>query len=306
MTVTLDWLGCATFRLTVDDLVIFLDAYMDRVSSAPDVGLKAREVTKADYVLVGHSHFDHLAGAEVLAHNAGAKVIGSNETARVLAQEAEVPPEQLLRAQGGEHFRLSRDVTVRVFPSLHSCIWVGGSFDPGKPVTGHYGLTEDERAAVRQGQGVGIGEAPQDPDPAAVAEMQQHLRDCLGSREIGGALAYLIETPYGSIFYHDTSGCWTGVLRDLRPDVAIVAMAGRGNIDGEPIQGSLAQFVGRMGDLLRPNQMILGHHDAWMPPMTRDMSTPEALEPVREELRLVAPRVELLEMGFSEGRRILG
>ena len=23
MTVTLDWLGCATFRLTVDDLVIF-------------------------------------------------------------------------------------------------------------------------------------------------------------------------------------------------------------------------------------------------------------------------------------------
>ena len=31
MTVTLDWLGVATFRLTIDDLVIFLDAYMDRV-----------------------------------------------------------------------------------------------------------------------------------------------------------------------------------------------------------------------------------------------------------------------------------
>ena len=35
MTVILDWLGCATFRLTVDDLVIFLDAYIDRVPSAP-------------------------------------------------------------------------------------------------------------------------------------------------------------------------------------------------------------------------------------------------------------------------------
>lgn len=306
MAVTLDWLGCATFRLTIDNLVIFLDAYIDRVPSAPDVGLKAKEVDRADYVLVGHSHFDHLAGAEVIAHNTGARVIGSNETARVLSQQAEVPADRLLRAQGGEHFRLNRDVTVRVFPSLHSCIWVGGSWDPGKAVTGHYGLTEDERAAVRAGGGVGIGEVPENPDPKAVTEMREHLRSALGSHETGGALGFLIETPYGSVFYHDTSGAWTGVVRDLRPDVAIVAMAGRGNIDGEPIQGSLAQFVGRMGDLLRPKRMILGHHDDWMPPMTRDMSGPEALEPVRAELRAVAPRVELLEIGFSERRTILG
>ena len=36
-----------------------------------------------------------------------------------------------------------------------------------------------------------------------------------------------------------------GILDGLRPDVAILAAAGRGNIDGEPIQGSLADFVGR-------------------------------------------------------------
>ena len=41
MTVTLDWLGVATFRLIVDDQVIFLDAYMDRVLAAPSVGLRA-------------------------------------------------------------------------------------------------------------------------------------------------------------------------------------------------------------------------------------------------------------------------
>ena len=34
---TLDWLGCATFRLTLADLVVFLDAYIDRVPSAPTV-----------------------------------------------------------------------------------------------------------------------------------------------------------------------------------------------------------------------------------------------------------------------------
>ena len=144
MPVTLDWLGCATFRLTIDDLVVFLDAYIDRVPLAPPVGLSAAEVDRADYVLVGHAHFDHIAGAETIALNTGARVIGSNETARVL-REAGVPEAQLLPSQGGERHRLADGVSVEVFPGLHSCIWVGGSHDPGEVVLGHYGLCEDER-----------------------------------------------------------------------------------------------------------------------------------------------------------------
>jgi L-ascorbate metabolism protein UlaG (beta-lactamase superfamily) len=303
MTVTLDWLGCATFRLTIDGLVVFLDAYIDRVPSAPPVGLTAAEVDRADWVLVGHSHFDHIAGADVVAHNTGAHVIGSNESARVLL-EAGVPEAQLHRAQGGERFRLGEGVTVRVFPSLHSCIWVGGSWDVSKVVLGHYGLTEDERAAVRAERGGGIGERRRDVEPRLVEEARRHVAESVGSSETGGALAYLIESPEGSIFYHDTSGCWTGVLRDLRPDVAIVAMAGRGNIDGEPIQGSLVQFVGRMADLLRPPRLILGHHDDWMPPTTRDMTGPESMAAVREEVARVAPRTELLELRYLDGRRL--
>ena len=41
MNVTLDWMGCATFRLTLGDLVIFLDAYIDRVPSAVPIGITA-------------------------------------------------------------------------------------------------------------------------------------------------------------------------------------------------------------------------------------------------------------------------
>src|SRR5438094_7057524 len=80
MRVTLDWLGVATFRLTVGERVIFLDAYMDRVPAAPPVGLSAGEVRRADYVLVGHSHFDHLWGAERIATRTGATVIGWHDT----------------------------------------------------------------------------------------------------------------------------------------------------------------------------------------------------------------------------------
>jgi L-ascorbate metabolism protein UlaG (beta-lactamase superfamily) len=302
MGVTLDWLGCATFRLQIDEFVIFLDGYIDRVPSAPPVGISAAEVDRADAILVGHAHFDHIAGAEVIARNTGARVVCSTESARMLT-DAGVDESKLLPSQGGERHNLSRGIVVTTFPSLHSCIWVGGVPPAATDsiATGHLGLTEDERAAVRAAHPLG-GAAP---DPELLAQMQEHIARSLHSDHTGGALAYLIETPYGSIFYHDTSGCWTGVVRDLRPDFAIVAMAGRANIDGEPIQGSLAQFVGRMADMLRPQRMVLGHHDDWMPPMTSDGTSEESMAPVRAELARIAPRMELLEVDYLEGTTIL-
>ena len=122
MVVTLDWLGVATFRLTIDDLVLFLDAYMDRVPAAPPVGLTTDEVQRADFILVGHSHFDHLWGAERIARNTGATIIGSHESVRLMVDE-EVPERQLIAVAGGERVQLSDTVSVRVFPSQHSCIW---------------------------------------------------------------------------------------------------------------------------------------------------------------------------------------
>lgn len=62
MEIRLDWLGCATFRLTLGETVVFLDAYMDRVPTAPKIGLSAKDVRRADFVLVGHAHFDHIRG----------------------------------------------------------------------------------------------------------------------------------------------------------------------------------------------------------------------------------------------------
>jgi len=300
MNIILDWLGCATFRLTIDETVIFLDAYMDRVPSAPSVGLATADVDRADFILVGHSHFDHLAGAEVIAAKTGARVIGSNETARILAAHG-VPRGQLLRSQGGERHRLAPDVTVRVFPSVHSCTWVSGSLASNEPAFGHYGLCEEERAQVG-GLLREIGRAS-DSESQQSRELREHLASAVGSRDTGGPLVYLIETPAGSIFWQDTSGCWTGVLRDLRPDVAILAAAGRGNIDGEPIQGSLAQFVAKEAELLRPRTIVLGHHDNWMPPVTPAEGTDTA--PIKEAIDRALPGVTLIEPGYLAGTPLL-
>ena len=63
MTAALDWLGCATFRLTLGNTVVLLDAYIDRVPSAPPIGIGVDDIDRADWIVVGHSHFDHLYGA---------------------------------------------------------------------------------------------------------------------------------------------------------------------------------------------------------------------------------------------------
>src|SRR3954466_9672452 len=125
MATTLDWYGCATFRLSYEGgPVVFLDAYLDRVPGAagPQPPQRPEGVSAADWIVIGHSHFDHLWGAERIAGRTGATIIGSHETVRVM-EAAGVPLEQLMPVAGGERIRLSPEVTVTVYPSLHSCVW---------------------------------------------------------------------------------------------------------------------------------------------------------------------------------------
>ena len=291
MTARLDWYGCATFRLTVESLVIFLDAYIDRVPSAPGPGLRADDIDRADWIVVGHSHFDHLWGAERIARRTGATIIGSHETVRILEQEG-VPLAQLLPVGGGERIRLSEDLTVAVYPSLHSCVWTakGGMYQPDEVCLGDLGVTYQERMARMQEMMQGIASL----GPEVLAHLQASAQ---GVRGDGGSFVYLFETPEGSLLYQDTSGHWTGILHNLRPDVAILAAAGRGTIDGEPIQGTLAQFVAQQIGLLRPRRVILAHHDNWLP----GFSIPTRIAPIREAMARRTPRTQLVELGYLSG-----
>lgn len=290
MDATLDWFGCATFRLTIGPLVIFLDAYLDRVPDAPQVGLVPEDVERADWIVVGHSHFDHLYGAERIARRTGARILGSHETVRVMEAQG-IPVDRMIPVAGGERVRLSDDVTVDVYPSQHSCVWSQTAMSAADMVCiGELGLTWQEQQESFRALAAHFGTLG--PDVMA------HLRaSAQGPRGDGGALVFHFNTPQGSLFYQDTSGHWSGILRDLRPDVAIIAAAGRGNIDGEPIQGSLASFVARQVDLLRPRRVFLGHHDDWLPGFSRAIDT----KPIRDEIARVRPGTELVETGYGVG-----
>ncbi len=302
MTTTLDWYGCATFRMRSAGLTIFLDAYIDRMEGAEgptdDDGrlLTADCVESADWIVVGHSHFDHLYGAERIMANTEATLIASYESVRLMEQ-AGVPLERMIAVGGGETIDLGNDVRVSVYPSQHSCVWSQTAMTgPGEVCLGDLGLTwQEQRTRFEQVTAhlAGLGSAAVDH---LAASAPGH-----STRGDGGALVFLFDTPDGSIFYQDTSGHWSGVLADLRPDVALLGAAGRGNIDGEPIQGSLAQFVARQAALLGPSTVVLTHHDNWMP----GFSAPTDLGPIRAELASTLPDVELLELGYLDGTVIL-
>ena len=250
MTTTLDWYGCATFRLRTGGLTIFLDAYIDRADNAagPEPRQRADDIDECDWVVIGHSHFDHLYGAERIMANTSATLIGSYESARVMA-EAGVPEERIVCVAGGETVDLGNDVTLSVYPSQHSCVWSHTKMHAADEVcVGDLGVTwhDQQRRMAELMQFVTTSLAP----PAI--EHVVEARSGHSPRGDGGALVYVLETPDGRLLYQDTSGHWSGVLRDLRPDVAILAAAGRGNIDGEPIQGSLADFVARQVEMLQP------------------------------------------------------
>lgn len=41
-------------------MTIFLDAYIDRAPNAAGSGMTADQIDDCDWIVIGHSHFDHL------------------------------------------------------------------------------------------------------------------------------------------------------------------------------------------------------------------------------------------------------
>jgi L-ascorbate metabolism protein UlaG (beta-lactamase superfamily) len=249
----LEWFGTSTFRIRDRGLTLFFDAYLDRLPGLDPVGLSTAEVDAADFVFVSHAHFDHLYGADVIELRTGATVVASPESARCL-RACGVPDGQLLVVTGGETVRCGPATAVRVLPALHSCLFAHADADSSIPCLGDLDVSAQDRAGAVRGLFAAMDAAPAPAGPALRAMNEK----C--SAHDGGQLAYLLTTGDGSVLVSGSAGYWRGIFTGLRPDVALLSLAGRPNVDGEPFQGSAADFVLGQSQLLGAGRVAFCHH----------------------------------------------
>ena len=156
-TVELRWLGVAGFTLRAGDTVIAHDPYLSRPGRLatlfrpvqPDAVVIERmlgpaspapELARVSLLLVGHSHYDHLADVPEIARRTGAWVVGSATTANI-AQGYGLAAERT-RVAGPGAVLEEGAFEVRVFESRHAKVLLGRVPFEGK-------LTEPPAAPLR-------------------------------------------------------------------------------------------------------------------------------------------------------------
>jgi len=126
MTTKLTWLGHGTWYIETDGHKILLDPFLNDNPSAPK---KAEEVD-ADFILISHGHFDHIADAASIANRCGAKVLAIFEIAQWLANEHNVKDTVGMNIGGGIDMPFGR---VKLTHAIHSSQLPDGSYggNPG-------------------------------------------------------------------------------------------------------------------------------------------------------------------------------
>jgi L-ascorbate metabolism protein UlaG (beta-lactamase superfamily) len=185
----LTYLGVAGWQIESDGKTILVDPYFSRprldgtIASDPRA-VAARSPKRAELVLIGHSHVDHLLDAPAVTLATGADILGSDSTARV-ARSLGVPAERIIPIKGGEDYAFD-GYSVRVMASLHSAL--------------------DRKHMHALG-----GEITSVP-PRVFDDWQE-----------GGTFNYLVRVGGHTIFVSSTANFIERELEGLRPDIAIVA-----------------------------------------------------------------------------------
>jgi len=118
--VTLRWFGTATFELAFGDKVLLLDNFYERPAFNRPLGFTADDVTRADLLLVGHPHFDHVADSKKVSEATGAQVAIAPIGADYLSREG-LAADKILSVPGlGAGDLIERDgFSVRALHGFH-------------------------------------------------------------------------------------------------------------------------------------------------------------------------------------------
>lgn len=166
---------------------------------------------------------------------------------------------------------------VHVWPSSH-CFMPGTShvdipdvIDTGKRYTGEaseYVCTMDITFGMKYGL-MRLGEhMPRDAMDTGTKSFVDYIESPRSrplSHYDGGQLSFnFLLAPDRTVFWNGHLGAYDGILRSVnpKPDVLIQAIAGRGNLNGRPFDGSAAEFATMISGLLgEPQRVIWCLHD---------------------------------------------
>ena len=130
--VNFTWFGTNGWEITFGNRTILIDPWFGRFDAGffrpgqfnvntaltTNQDILDQHIGKADQILIGHGHWDHVADIPQIAMKTGAMVIGSESHVNALLA-AGVPASQLVRVKGGEHMQFD-GYSIEVFPGLHS------------------------------------------------------------------------------------------------------------------------------------------------------------------------------------------
>jgi len=102
-TLAIRWTGYTNYELVYNGQIILLDAHFDRGSMFPPVGFTAADVKRANVILLGHGHLDHMSDAASVGARTGALVVGAPVTTDKLKTQS-IDPKQIktVTGRGGE------------------------------------------------------------------------------------------------------------------------------------------------------------------------------------------------------------
>lgn len=127
MVIKFRWLGAAGLEFEADGQTLLVDPFFTRPPAwkillrkgvASNRGLIRQCVSRADYVLVTHSHYDHLMDVPEILRMTGAQAVGSENTCKII-QAYGIEENRLSQIKVGDNLNLG-PFSIEVLPAHHT------------------------------------------------------------------------------------------------------------------------------------------------------------------------------------------
>lgn len=249
-TLAVRWTGYANFELVYNGQILLLDAYFDRGEMYPSLGFKAADVKRADVLLIGHGHVDHMSDAASVGARTGAIVVGAPVTTEKLATQAiDMQQVRTVTGRGGELLKF-KGFTVEPILGRH-----------GEPP--HDVVDAFEQALKKT------------TPPLTAAQLKERneirARGTSDKRVIAeGTIAYLITLDNGfRIYFRDSGGAVTDyekavMARVGRVDLGLIAVSAA-FLNTLTVERALEQMRAYKPDVFMPSHHDGPYNNLWRP-----------------------------------------